>query len=169
MAEPPNDPHPEPPRDREAYASIRQRLGEEARAAGEMGREALLGPDGVVDTLREFLFRWFRKIWKLRGGGLYAVGFALSFLYLEVTELLLDDIPGFFNLDSYDAGAIIGFGVEVFVDTIRNTVLAFTWPVFFVQWQPPIGLALLVLAFMLFPRFVKPHLERWLFGEEKSE
>ena len=109
MAEPPNDPHPEPPRDREAYASIRQRLGEEARAAGEMGREALLGPDGVVDTLREFLFRWFRKIWKLRGGGLYAVGFALSFLYLEVTELLLDDIPGFFNLDSYDAGAIIGF------------------------------------------------------------
>lgn len=169
MAESPTESPPEPPRDPEADASLRQRLGEEARAAGEIGRDALLGPDGVIDALRDFLIRWFRKIWKLRGGGLYAVGFALSFLYLEITELLLDDIPGFFTLDSYDAGAIIGFGIEVLIDTIRNTVLAFTWPVFFVQWEPPIGLALLILAFMLFPRFVKPHLERWLFGEERSE
>ena len=148
--------------------TVRERIGDEVRAAGELGREALMGPDGVLDQLREALLGWFRRIWKLRGGGLYAVGFALSLLYLEVMELLFDDIPTFLSLDSYDAGAVISFGVEVLIDTIRNTVLAFTWPVVFVQWQPPLGIILLVLAFLLFPKYVKPHLERWLFDDESK-
>lgn len=146
--------------------TVRERIGDEVRAAGELGREALMGPDGVLDQLRDALLGWFRRIWKLRGGGLYAVGFALSFLYLEVMDLLFDDIPTFLSLDSYDAGAVISFGVDVLIDTIHNTVLAFTWPVVFVQWQPPLGIILLVLAFLLFPKYVKPHLERWLFGEK---
>lgn len=34
---------------------------------------------------------WFRKVWKVRGGGLYALGFALSFVYFEVGSLV-DDV-----------------------------------------------------------------------------
>jgi len=124
--------------------------------------------DGLVDEVRERLLDWFRKIWMIRGGGLYAVGFALSFLYLEVTELLLDDIPAILSLDSYDVGAIIHFAVNVFVDTIMNTALAFIWPVVFLQWQPPLGAMLLGAAFVLFPKLAKPHLERWLFGEDRT-
>jgi hypothetical protein len=30
---------------------------------------------------------WFRKVWKVRGGGLYALGFALSFVYFEISSL----------------------------------------------------------------------------------
>ena len=30
---------------------------------------------------------WFRKVWKVRGGGLYAVGFAVSFIYFEIGSL----------------------------------------------------------------------------------
>ena len=36
---------------------------------------------------------WFRKVWKVRGGGLYAVGFAATFVYLEITSLA-DDVLG---------------------------------------------------------------------------
>jgi len=149
-------------------SSTRQRIGEELRAAGELGREALTAPGGPLDEARTRLLEWFRKIWKIRGGGLYAVGFAVTFLFLEARELLLDDIPGFLAIESFDAGAVISFAVNVFVDTMINTGLAFAWPGFVVQWQPPLGIILLVAGFVLFPRYAKPQLERWLFGEKGS-
>ena len=47
---------------------------------------------------------------------------------------------------------------------------ALIWPVFIVQWAMPLGAIALGVAFWLFPIYVKPHIEGWLFdGEPETE
>ena len=42
----------------------------------------------MLDQAEGWFRRWFAKVWKVRGGGLYAVGWAATFAYLEVTTLI---------------------------------------------------------------------------------
>ena len=108
---------------------------------------------------------WFRKVWKVRGGGLYAVGFAATFLYLEVISLA-DDVLG---IGALFRGEAIEFFVNLVVESFMNTIAAFMWPVEVVQFSPPFGVIALGIAFWLFPIFVKPHIERWLFDDELED
>jgi hypothetical protein len=116
----------------------------------------------LIEQSHGWLRNWFRKIWDVRGGGLYAVGFAITFLYLEVLDLA-DDVMGIGAL--FD-GQIIAFIVDFFVDSLTNTIAAFIWPVGIVQWVPPFGAIALAVAFWLFPVYLKPHIEAWLFDGE---
>ena len=108
---------------------------------------------------------WFRKIWDVRGGGLYAVGFAVTFLYLEILSLA-DDVLG---IGAIFNGQIIDFVINFFLDSLSNTIAAFMWPVDIVQWNSPWGAVLLGIAFWLFPIYVKPHIEEWLFDGEETQ
>ena len=108
---------------------------------------------------------WFRKIWDVRGGGLYAVGFAVTFLYLEILSLA-DDVLG---IGAIFNGQIIDFVINFFLDSLSNTIAAFMWPVDIVQWNSPWGAALLGIAFWLFPIYVKPHIEEWLFDGDEPQ
>ena len=109
---------------------------------------------------------WFRKVWEVRGGGLYAVGFAAAFLYLEVVSLA-DDVLG---IGALFRGEAIQFFVNFIVESFMNTLSALMWPVSVMQVAPPFGLIGLAIAFWLFPTYVKPHIESWLFdGEPVSE
>ena len=107
---------------------------------------------------------WFRKVWKVRGGGLYAVGFAVSFLVFEIGSLS-DDILGIGSLFN---GQAINFIVQLLLESLMNTIKAFAWPVYVVAWAPPYGVIGLALAFVGFTRFLKAPLERWLFPDEKG-
>ena len=62
---------------------------------------------------------------------------------------------------------MIGLLIEIIVDSFTNTIRAFGWPIYVVQFSPPIGAIALGLAFALFPRYVKPHITRWLFPDGK--
>ena len=108
---------------------------------------------------------WFRKIWEVRGGGLYAVGFAATFLYLEIVDLF-DDVMG---IGALFEGQIAEFILDFLMDSLRNTIGAFMWPVDIVQWNSPFGAIALGLAFWLFPIYVKPHIEEWLFDGEPDD
>lgn len=108
---------------------------------------------------------WFRKVWKVRGGGLYALGFALSFAYFEIGSLG-DDIMGVGSLFN---GHAVQFLVQFFVESFQNTLKAFVWPVFVVQLAPPWGAVALVVAFFGFTKYLKPPIERWLFPETSVE
>ncbi len=122
----------------------------------------------MLDTLKSKFRVWFARVWKLRGGGLYAVGWALTFVYLEVTTLL-GEIA--------EASGVIDFLTSQLIETLFrflgqsfiNMGMAFAWPIFFIEWQPPVGLILLGFAFMLFPRFVKPYITAWLFPDGEPE
>ena len=54
--------------------SFGRRVGENIRAAGELGREAVVRPEELPGRAHGALRGWFRKAWDVRGGGLYAVG-----------------------------------------------------------------------------------------------
>lgn len=117
----------------------------------------------LVDVPKHHFRTWFRKVWEVRGGGLYAVGFAATFLYLEIIDLF-DDVMG---IGALFEGQVVDFIVDFFLDSLSNTIQSFMWPVNIVQWQPPWGAILLGVAFWLFPIYLKPHFERWLFDEEE--
>lgn len=144
----------------------RQRFGERVAAASRRGREELTRKGGIPDQAHGFFRRWFRKVWEARGGGLYAVGFAVTFLYLEIKDILFDDVPTLASMNVFSA-EIAAFVIDFIIDTFMNMLSAFMWPVWVIQWQIPWGIALLVAAFFLFPRFVKQPMEHWLFEGRK--
>lgn len=47
--------------------------------------------------------------------------------------------------------------------------MAFAWPAFVVQFAQPWGAIGLGLAFMAFPKYVKPHFETWMFPDGQSD
>ena len=108
---------------------------------------------------------WFRKVWKVRGGGLYALGFAVSFIYFELGSLG-DDILGIGSLFN---GQAIEFIVQFFIDSFKNTISAFMWPLYIVQWAPPWGAMALGIGFVVFSSFLKPPIERWLFPDDAAD
>ena len=103
-------------------------------------------------------------MWKVRGGGLYACGFAVTFIILEVGSLA-DDVTGIGAL--FNGGAI-SFLIGFIIDSFMNTFYALIWPVYIVQWAPPWGAIALGVAYWLFPTYAKPHIEGWLFDGESE-
>ncbi len=106
--------------------------------------------------------QWFRKVWKVRGGGLYACGFALTFVVLEIGSLA-DDVLG---IGALFTGQAIEFLINFMLDSLMNTLKAFAWPVYVVQYAPPWGAVGLGIAYWLFPTTLKKPIERWLFGDQ---
>ena len=121
----------------------------------------------MFDKAKSWFRLWFAKVWRLRGGGLYAVGWAATFVYLEVTTVL-GEIAGADGVVDFFTNQIIEFLFRFLSDSIANMIQAFMWPVFIVSWQPPIGAIALGAAFVVFPTYIKPHITAWLFpdGEE---
>jgi hypothetical protein len=145
--------------------SFGRRVGENIRAAGDFGREAVARPENLPGKAHGALRAWFRRAWDVRGGGLYAVGFAAAFLILEINEIFFDDIPQFIAMNNVFSSELIGFGIEFIIDTFVNFVMALLWPVYVVTLWPPAGAIALGLAFVLFPRYLKKPIERWLFHD----
>ena len=115
-----------------------------------------------VDKGHGWFRRWFRKVWKVRGGGLYACGFALTFVVLEIGSLA-DDVLG---IGAIFTGQAIEFFINFLMDSLTNTISAFMWPVSVVQFAPPWGAIGLGIAFWLFPTTLKKPIERWMFQDE---
>ena len=132
---------------------------------GEIGDDLVHRP-GVLPGKAHGWFRtWFGKVWKVRGGGLYAVGYALTFAYLEV-RAIIDEVFEADGVIDFFANQLIEFMFRFLSETIVNMIQAFMWPVFLIQWRQPYGLVLLVALFLLFPIVLKRPIERWLFGDQ---
>jgi hypothetical protein len=116
----------------------------------------------LVESGKNGFRTWFRKVWEVRGGGLYACGFAATFIVLEIGSLA-DDITG---IGAVFNGEVISFLIGFIIDSFMNTFYALIWPVYVVQWATPWGAIALGVAYWLFPTYVKPHIEGWLFDGE---
>ena len=125
----------------------------------------MVRPEGLPGKAHGWFRSWFRKVWQVRGGGLYAVGFAVAFLFFEIREAVLEDIPQFVAMSNILSSEIIGFGIQFLVDTMLNFVRALLWPMYVVTLWPPAGAFALAAAFILFPRYLKKPIERWLFAD----
>lgn len=123
------------------------------------------GARALPDKSHGWLRNWFRKVWEVRGGGLYACGFAITFLYLELVSLRED----FTQLGGIFSGGLIAFIVDFFIDSFANTLQAFMWPVSVVTFAPPWGAVGLGLAYVGFAKFLKPPITRWLFPDGEPD
>ena len=143
-------------------------MGETARTLGEVGNDLVNRP-GVLPGKAHGWFRtWFRKVWRVRGGGLYALGYALTFVYLEI-RALLGDIVEAESVMAFFTSELIEFLFRFLSESLMNLVLALLWPVNVLQYAPPLGAIGLGVAFLVFPRLLKPPIERWLFGTRAAQ
>ena len=92
---------------------------------------------------------------------MYACGFAVTFIILEVGSVVDD----FKEVSLLAEGRVLAFIINFIVDSFMNTVGAFMWPVNIVQFANPWGAIGLGVAFVLFPKYLKKPIERWLFSD----
>lgn len=152
---------------KEPKPSLGYRVGRSMQSAADFGRSAVTDPSSIPGHAHGFFRRWLRKIWDVRGGGLYAVGYALTFIWFEVTTLI-GEIAGAESVGSFFSDQLFEFFIRFASDSIGNMIKAFMWPVYVVQLHQPFGAIGLGLAFALFPKFVKPVIERWLFADDEA-
>ena len=150
-----------PAKERPPKKSFGRRVGEGIDAIGVFGKTAVERPRELPRHAEGMLRRWFRNVWAVRGGGLYAVGFAVTFLYLEIVEIITDDIPTLFTINILSSD-LIDYVISFIVDTFMNFVSALIWPVPVVSFAPPWGAVGLGIAFVVFNRFLKDPVQRWL-------
>lgn len=155
-------------KDKKRKAPLRKRLGDKMRAAGNVGSEAIRNPRSIPGTAEGFFRRWFRRLWEVRGGGLYAVGYAATFIWLEVTSLF-GEIAGADSVQQFVSGQLFDFVFRFFSESIANMVKAFMWPVYIIEIRPPLGILALAGVFLLFPRYLKPTIEKWLFRDDETK
>ena len=96
---------------------------------------------------------------------MYACGFAVTFVVLEAGSFIED----FKQIHLLFDGEVLDFVLNFVLDSLKNTMLAFAWPMYIAKLAPPVGAIALGLAFWLFPKFVKKHVETWLFSDDESE
>ena len=143
-------------------------MGDGARALGDLSDDLVNRP-GVLPGKAPGWFRtWFGKVWQVRGGGLYALGYALTFVYLEVTTVL-GDLAAAESVGQFFTSEIVEFVFRFLSDSIINLVKSLIWPIHFLQMSPPWGAIGLGLAFVIFPMLLKKPIERWLFGQDTAE
>jgi hypothetical protein len=158
---------PKPGPRKEKKPPLGRRLGSRMRAVGLIGADAVRNPRGIPGTAHGAFRAWFRRIWETRGGGLYTLGYALSFAALEL-RTLAGEFVGMGNPGDFVVEQLVEFFIRFGTDSIANLVTALIWPMFVVGWYAPWGIGLLVLAFILFPKFIRPLIERWLFRGERE-
>ena len=132
-----------------------------------LGKTLVNEPSAFPGELGRVLKRWLQTLWNARGGGLYACGYVVTFVWLEVKT-----IAG----ELLESESALSFVTEQFIETFFrlisesfvNSILAFIWPAFVLEWSPAWGAVLLGGLYLAFPRFIKPILTRWLFGEEPA-
>lgn len=136
------------------------------RALGALGRDAVQRPGILPGKVYGWFRKWLRKVWNVRGGGLYALGYVVTFVVLTVQTIVVE-IAESSGVSDYVRTQIAEFVTRFAVDSLQNMIKAFMWPVYVVQTYPPYGLIALGAAFFLFPRYLKKHIEKWLFDEQK--
>ena len=136
-------------------------MGDGARALGELGDDLVHRPAVIPGKAHGWFRRWFAKVWRMRGGGLYACGYAVTFLVLEVRSLTGDVFESDGVVDFFTS-QIVEFMFRFLSESFINMIQAFMWPLYLIQFRPPWGIIGLGLAFAMFDVVLKKRIERWL-------
>lgn len=122
-------------------------------------------PRAFPAALSQQFKRASRAVWSARGGGLYACGFLVTFLWLEVTTFF-GEIAAANSVGGFVSEQLFEFFIRFTVQSLANTVYALLWPLSVIQWSPVWGIAILAGMYIVFTTFLKQMLESWLFGDD---
>lgn len=142
------------------------RMKRRGREFASLGKVLANEPKAFPGELLNLMRRSFRTVWDARGGGLYACGYVLTFIWLEVT-MFVGDV-----LAAESIGAL--FGEQIFEmlfrflgESLQNMIQAFMWPVFIIQMSDKWGIVTLVVMYVVFNRLLKERIEQWLFHDDE--
>lgn len=130
-----------------------------------LGRTLVEEPRSFPHQLKLHLLAWARATWNARGGGFYACGFVVTFLYLEV-KLLFTELFSSSGAADFLVEQVLQLVLRFTVDSLVNTLLALIWPALFLSVAPVNGLVFLVVGYLVFTRFLKEPLTRMLFNDD---
>jgi hypothetical protein len=141
------------------------RMKKRGREFMSLGRILVNEPKQFPRALLNVIRRSFRTVWDARGGGLYACGYVLTFIWLEIW-MLVDDILAAESISGFFGEQIFEILFRYLGESLQNMIAAFMWPVYIIEISPPWGLGILVAMFVAFPRWIKQPLEQWLFHDD---
>lgn len=137
------------------------------REAAGLGRVLVQEPRAFPGAAQRTFKRFVRGLWEARGGGMYACGFVVTFLWLEAATLV-NEVATSGSFASFLSEEIRDFILRFTVQSLENTILAFIWPAWFIMQSPILGAASLAALWLVFPRFIKPTVTRWLFDDDEE-
>lgn len=138
------------------------------RETAGLGRVLVTEPRAFPSAAGRVCKRSLATLWQSHGGGLYAAGFVVTFLWLEA-KTLVAEVASSTSIASFFTDQFLEFVFRFTVQSITNTVGAFIWPAYLVQMSPLWGGLLLGGLYLVFPRYLQPLLTRWLFeGDEQA-
>ncbi len=143
------------------------RVASRVREAKALGSVLVDDPRSFPRELLKLAKRSLRTIWDARGGGLYACGFLVTFVYLEI-RMFVVDIYTSESVGDYFSSQVSELFFKYIGQSFQNTISAFMWPVYVVEIDPAWGGATLAALFVLFPKFLKKPLEHWLFDDSEG-
>jgi hypothetical protein len=142
-----------------------RRMGDRAKVVGSLSETLVKEPKAFPRKTAHAVRPWFRKVWKARGGGLYAFGFVITFVYLEAS-LLIGEIMAATGVVDFFTEQLIELPLRFLSESLGNLIQAFIWPVPILEISPPWGVAILAVIYLLFTYLIKEPLERWLFHDD---
>ncbi len=115
-------------------------------------RRAVDEPSSVPRQLRDSLLR----LWRVRGGGFYGLGYVIAFVVLEV-RAFVDNwaVPGA-DVVTVLVQEVLAFVFRFAAQSLLNGFIAFAWPIFVVKALGAIGLVLLGALAWVFDRYARP-------------
>ncbi len=141
--------------------SIAERLKHRAQETANLGTVLKNEPKSFPAACLKLLNRWVRSVWNARGGGLYACGFVVTFVWLEAS-MFFAEIVGGESIASFFEEQLLEFLIRFSMLSIQNTISAFMWPVYIINYSPAWGGISLAAMFVPFDKFIKNHLDVWL-------
>lgn len=132
-----------------------------------MGALLVKEPRAFPAASLQIFKRAFRKVWHARGGGLYACGFFLTFVWLEIS-MFFGEIYEAESIGSFFGGQFLELLFRFSVLSLKNTINALIWPVHIIMLAPAVGAIAVGAMFVVFEYFVKEPLEEWLFGDDEE-
>jgi hypothetical protein len=142
--------------------SFAARMAERGREAKRLGVTLRDEPKAFPAQILELVRRSVRTIWDARGGGFYACGFVVTFVWLEI-RMLFEDIVEAQSVGDFFTEQLWEMFFRYFSESFINGFLALIWPVYVIEYRAPWGFALLLGMYLVFAGFLKAPLERWLF------
>lgn len=113
-------------------------LASQPRSAGTMLRDALL------------------RVWRARGGGLYGIGYLVTFITLEI-RMVLGEVMDSDDALQFIASQATDHVLRYFTESIGNMVQAFIWPLLLVSWLgASLGLLTLFGLYAAFEYILRP-------------
>ncbi len=147
---------------KDSFAVRMKRRGREFKSLGQtLANEPKAFPGALLKVLRRSL----RTVWDARGGGLYACGYVLTFLWLEIT-MLVSEILSAESIGGFFGEQVFELFFKFFGESLRNMISAFMWPIYVIEVSPPWGLGAFVIMYLVFGRWIKQPLEDWLFHDD---